>query len=97
MKSPKERFVTWSYCRDVKEEYKTAIAFFKRWLPTHVCRSDISEEERMDIYSNSIFVFVFDKESVDEIERAGAIPIFVEKNMEERVIRKCLSTLEGLR
>ena len=77
MKPFVERLLTWSFCDVIQDDFIETVEFFKKWLPTHTCRSDVSLKEKIDIYENSIFVLVQNNTNIDEIISAGAIPVLV--------------------
>ena len=105
----KERFLTWSCCKTVDtvntDEDEKAIAYFKKWLPTHTCRSDVSETDKRDIYGQSLFVLIQYMNNIEEVIKAGAIPVllgpvsdeiksFVYKPTAEKAVKRCIELMK---
>ena len=69
--------LTWSFCDEPTEAFRCNLDVFKKWLPTHTCRSNVSESEKQDIYKYSLFVLIQDMAKMEEVIRAGAIPVCI--------------------
>ena len=69
--------LTWSFCDEPTEAFRCNLDVFKKWLPTHTCRSNVSESEKQEIYKYSLFVLIQDVVKIEEVIRAGAIPVCI--------------------